>query len=173
MAAERTGLFTWVQTPVTLVGNPVSAGDKAPDFKLLNAQGRAPVTLADFAGKVLIIAAVPSLDTGVCDAETRRFNQEAAALGDDIRVLTVSVDLPEAQKRWCGAAGVENITVASDYLDTNLGLSYGIMIKERRQLARAVFVVDKQGTVRHAEIVPVVTQQPQFEDVLAAAKSAR
>lgn len=168
---ERTGIFKFGQAEVTLVGDPIKEGDKAPDFKVTRATDSAPVGLKDFAGKVLVIAAVPSLDTGVCDTETRRFNQEAAGLGDDIAILTVSCDLPFAQKRWCGAAGVDKITVASDHFDTNFGQHYGVLVKERRLLARSVFVVDKQGTVRYTEITPAAGEQPHYEQVIAAARS--
>jgi thioredoxin-dependent peroxiredoxin len=168
--AERKGLITMKGNPLTLVGNEVKAGDAAPDFTVLD-NGLAPATLASFKGKVLIISAVPSLDTSVCDLETRRFNQEASSLGADIRILTISMDLPFAQKRWCGAAGVDKLTTLSDHRDASFGSSYGVLIKELRLLARAIFVVDRQGHVRYVQLVKELTHEPDYKEALAAAKS--
>ena len=156
---------------MTLVGNELTVGDKAPDCVLL-ANDLSEVKLSSFRGRVCIIAAVPSLDTPVCDTETRRFNEEAARLGDDTVVLTISMDLPFAQKRWCGAAGIDRVQTLSDHRDAALGLAYGALIEELRLLARAVFVVDRTGTIQYIEIVKEVAQEPNYDAALAAAARA-
>ena len=157
--------------PVTLLGNEVKVGDKAPNFSVL-ANDRSEVTLNDTAGQVRLLVSVPSLDTGVCDAEVRRFNQEAVNLGN-VKVLTVSVDLPFAQKRWCGAAGVENVQTLSDHRDLSFGEAYGVVMQEHRLLARAVFVVDSNDTVTYVEYVSEATNHPNYEAALEAAKAAK
>ncbi|MBX5437483.1 MAG: thiol peroxidase [Alicyclobacillaceae bacterium] len=172
MTVERTGAVTFAGKPVTLVGPEIKVGDKAPDFEVL-ANDRSVVTLADSKGKVRLVSVVPSLDTGVCDAQTRRFNEEAAKLGDHVVVLTISADLPFAQKRWCGAAGVDRVQTLSDHLKMSFGTAYGTYMKEHRLECRAVFVVDSQDVVRYAEYVPEVTQHPNYEAALAAARAAR
>lgn len=169
---ERTNMITFKGSPFTLLGNPVAQGDKAPNFAAA-ANDLSPRTLADYKGKVVIISVVPSLDTGVCDMQTKRFNTEAAALGKNIQILTVSCDLPFAQARWCGAAGVANLETLSDYKDTDFGMKYGVLIKELRLLTRAIFVVDSSGTVTYSEIVPEVTDAVNFDAALAAAKAAK
>ncbi len=166
---ERRGIVSAGGQPLTLVGTPVVVGQKAPDFRLLDNDGR-PVTLADTAGKVRLISVVPSLDTRVCDLQTRRFNAEADKLGDKVRILTVSVDLPFAQKRWCGAAGVDRLQTLSDHYDTNFGLAYGLLIKEKRLLARSIFIVDEHDIVRYVQIVPDLVQEPDYEAALDALK---
>ena len=166
---ERTGLVTMKGNPVTLVGNEVKAGDKAPDFTVVD-NALKPVGLSAYRGKVLVISAVPSLDTGVCDTETRRFNKEAATLGDDVTILTISMDLPFAQKRWCGAAGVDRVVTLSDYQQASFGQAYGVLIKGLRLLARAVFVVDKGGTVRLVHLVPEIGTEPDYDAVLSAVR---
>ena len=168
---DRTGLITFKGTPMTLLGKAVEKGQKAPNFSLL-ANDLSPRTLADYAGKVLIFSVVPSLDTGVCDLQTKRFNQEAAALGEVVRILTVSCDLPFAQARWCGAAGVSQLETLSDHRDLSFGIAYGVVIKELRLLTRATFVVDKAGVVTYTQIVPEVTHEVDFEAALAAARAA-
>src|SRR6266568_7925680 len=145
-------------------------GEKAPAFRVVD-NGMAAVTLADFQGKVKIISAVPSLDTPVCDMETRRFNQEAATLPDKVAVLTISMDLPFAQKRWCGAAGIDKVRTLSDYRERSFGLGYGVLIKELLLLTRAVFVVDAAGIIRYIQIVPEVTGEPDYAAAIAAAKA--
>ncbi len=157
--------------PVTLLGNEVKVGDKAPNFTVL-ANDLSEVTLENTKGQVRLITSVPSLDTGVCDAETRRFNEEAAGLGN-VKVLTVSVDLPFAQKRWCAAAGIENVQTLSDHRDLSFGEAYGVAIKELRLLTRAVFVVDSSDTVTYVEYVSEATNHPNYEAALEAAKSAK
>ena len=155
--------------PLTLIGDELNVGDAAPDFEVLD-NDLNPVKLSNYKGKVCIISTVPSLDTPVCDMETRRFNQEAANLDDDIVILTISTDLPFAQKRWCGAAGVDNVITLSDHRDAAVGDTYGVLIKELRLLARAVFVVDKQGVVRYIQLVKEIAEEPDYDAVIAAAK---
>lgn len=156
--------------PVTLLGDEVKPGQKAPDFTAV-ANDLSTVTLSDTSG-VRLFLSVPSLDTGVCDAEVRRFNEEAAKLGN-VKVYTFSMDLPFAQKRWCGAAGVENVITLSDHRDASFGQAYGVLIKELRLLARAVFVVDSSNTVTYVEYVPEVSEHPNYEKALEAAKAAQ
>ena len=162
--------ITFMGNPVTLLGTEVNVGEKAPDFSVL-ANDLSPVTLADTKGSVRLISVVPSLDTGVCDTQTRRFNEEATKL-ENRKVLTVSVDLPFAQKRWCGAAGIENVQTLSDHRDLSFGEAYGLVIQELRLLARAVFVIDSNNTVTYAEYVSEVTDHPNYEAAVAAAKLA-
>jgi len=156
--------------PLTLMGGEPKVGRQAPDFEVLD-NSLAPVRLSSFRGKVCVIAAVPSLDTPVCDRETRRFNQEAAGLGADVAVLTVSMDLPFAQKRWCGAAGVSAVQTLSDYKDAAFGKAFGVLIQELRLLARAVFVVDRQGVLRYQQIVGEIAEEPDYAAVLQVVKS--
>jgi len=166
---ERTGLVTMKGNPLTLVGNEVKVGQQAPDVELV-ANDLSAVELSSFGGKVRIITSVPSLDTPVCDIETRRFNEEAGRLGDGLVVLTASMDLPFAQKRWCGAAGVKNVRTLSDYRDAAFGTSYGVLIKGLRLLARAVFVVDRNGVIRYQELVREIASEPNYEAALKAAR---
>ncbi|MDN4493682.1 thiol peroxidase [Ureibacillus aquaedulcis] len=156
--------------PVTLVGNEVKAGQKAPDFTVL-ANDLSPVTLKDSEGKVRLISVVPSLDTGVCDAQTRRFNEEVVALGNDVAFYTVSADLPFAQKRWCAAAGLEGVHTVSDHKELSFGKAYGVYMEELRLLARSVFVIDKEGTVTYVEYVPEGTSHPDYEAAIEAVKA--
>lgn len=167
---ERSGIITFKGNPFTLLGPELKVGDKAPDFAVVD-NGLAPVSLASHAGKIRIISSVPSLDTPVCDTETRRFNQEATTLPDNVAVLTISLDLPFAQKRWCGAAGIDRVTTLSDYQERSFASAYGMLIKELKLLARAVFVIDAQDTIRYMQIVPEVTSEPDYAAVIAAAKS--
>jgi thiol peroxidase len=167
---ERTELVTMKGNKVTLLGNEVKVGQKAPDVVLV-ANDLSSVSLSSLLkGKIGIIASVPSLDTSVCDRETRRFNEEAAGLGSNVAVLTVSMDLPFAQTRWCGAAGIKNLQTLSDHRDAAFGTSYGILIKDLRLLARAIFVVDKQGVIRYIQIVKEVATEPDYQAALAAVK---
>ena len=168
---ERKGVITFKGNPMTLLGPEIKVGDKAPDFHVVD-NALAPVTLADFKGKVKILSAVPSLDTPVCDAETRRFNQEAARLAGNVAVLTVSMDLPFAQKRWCAAAGVDKVRTLSDYQDRSFALAYGVLIKELKLLSRSIFVVDGSDTVRYVQHVKEVTSEPEYAPVLEAAAKA-
>jgi len=166
---ERKGTVTFQGSPLNLLGNEVFTGNEAPDFQAL-ANDLSTIKLSDFRGKVCIISSVPSLDTPVCDTQTRKFNEEAQKLGDDIVVLTVSMDLPFAQKRWCAAAGIENVKTLSDHRDASFGTAFGLLIKELRLLARAVFVIDKQGVIRYIELVPELTNEPNYQAALKAAK---
>jgi thiol peroxidase len=166
---EQKGIVTMKGKPVMLTGTPVMVGQKAPDFEVV-ANDLSTVKLSSFAGKTCIIASVPSLDTSVCDMETRRFNEEAGKLGKDVVVLTISMDLPFAQKRWCGAAGIKNVQTLSDHRDAAFGRAFGVLIKELRLLARAVFVVDKAGVVRYVQIVPEIATEPDYNAVLKAIK---
>lgn len=163
--------ITFKGNPVTLLGNEVKVGDKAPEFKVL-ANDLSEVTLADSKGQVRLISVVPSIDTGVCDAQTRRFNEEASKL-DNVKILTVSADLPFAQKRWCAAAGIENVQTVSDHRDLSFGEAFGVAIQELRLLARAVFVVDSNDTVTYAEYVSEATDHPNYEAAVEAAKQAK
>jgi thioredoxin-dependent peroxiredoxin len=156
--------------PLTLTGEELRLGEKAPDFEVLD-NNLSPVRLSSFAGKVCLIASVPSLDTPVCDRETRRFNVEATGLGSDVAVLTVSMDLPFAQKRWCGAAGVNGVQTLSDYRDASFGKAFGVLIKELRLLARAVFLVDRKGVLRYQQIVGEIAEEPDYEKALGALKT--
>ena len=166
---ERTGITSFKGNPVSLLGPALKVGDKAPDFRVVDT-ALATVTLADFAGKTKIISAVPSLDTPVCDTETRRFNQEAAQLPDNVVVLTISMDLPFAQKRWCASAGIDRVTTLSDYQERSFALSFGILIKELMLLSRSIFVVDSDDTIRYIQHVPEITTEPDYTAVLDAAK---
>lgn len=171
MAIERSGAVTMRGNPLTLVGAELAPGQSAPAFKLVGA-GMKEVTLDQFKGKVKIISTIPSVDTPVCDAETRRFNEEAAKLPADVVVLTVSMDLPFAQARWCGAAGVDKVTTLSDYRGAHFGETYGVLIKELYLLARVVFVVDKHDKITYVEYVKEVANHPNYESALAAARKA-
>jgi thiol peroxidase len=169
---ERPGSVTMRGNPLTLLGPEIAAGSKAPDFTLVT-NDMAVVSLADYAGKALALVSVPSLDTPVCAVETRRFNAEAAKLDAGVRILTVSMDLPFAQKRWCGAMGIDTVVTLSDHREASFGMAYGVLIKELRLLARAVFVVDRAGVVTYAELVREIADEPDYAGVLAAlARSA-
>jgi thiol peroxidase len=167
---ERQGVITFKGNPFTLLGPALKVGDKAPEFTVVD-NGLAPVTLASYSGKIKVISAVPSLDTPVCDTETRRFNQEAAQLPENVVVLTVSLDLPFAQKRWCGAAGIDRVTTLSDYQERSFAAAYGVLIKELKLLSRSIFVIDATDTIRYIQIVPEVTSEPDYAAVLAAVKA--
>jgi len=167
---ERPGGVTFQGSPLTLVGPELAAGDGAPDCELLGSD-LAPVRLSDYAGKVRAILSVPSLDTPVCDTETRRFNAEAAGLGDGVVVLAVSMDLPFAQARWCAAAGIERVVTLSDHRQAAFGRAYGVLIKELRLLARAVFIADPAGKLTYVQLVREMTDEPNYDEALGAARS--
>jgi thiol peroxidase len=171
MAEERPGAATFLGNPLTLLGPELKAGDKAPDFQVLTDDLKES-SLSSTAGKVRLISVVPSLDTPVCDAQTRRLNEEAANLGNNVAILTISMDLPFAQKRWCGAAGIDKVQTLSDHRDASFSLAYGTLIKELRLTSRAIFVVDSSNTVRYVEYVKEVSAHPNYEAALAAAKGA-
>lgn len=172
MTLKRKGYFKVGDQALTVVGADIEVGQTAPEFKAHTQGFESFKGLADTQGKVRIIAAVPSLETSVCDRETRRFNQEAAALSDEIAILVVSTDLPLAQKRWCGAAGVDQVITLSDHMKTSFGKKYGCLLKERRILRRAVFIVDQTDTVVYAAYMPVLGEEPDYEAVLQAARDA-
>ena len=172
--ADRAGAVAFKGNPVTLSGPEIKPGGDAPDFTVVD-NGLQPVKLSQARGKVIVLSAVPSLDTPVCDTETRRFNQEASKLGGNVEVWTVSMDLPFAQKRWCGAAGATAVKTLSDFRDHSFAQSYGVLVKEgplAGLTARAVFVVGKDGKVKHVEYVKEIGSEPNYDAALAAAKSA-
>lgn len=169
---KRAGLIQFKGKDATVIGEDLRPGDPAPEFVVQTQDWEPFQGLAQTAGKVRIIAAVPSLDTEVCDRETRRFNQEAAALGEDIVILVISMDLPFAQKRWCGAAGVDRVLVLSDHMQADFGVKYGCLIEEARLLRRAVFVVDRNDRIVYAAYMPALGVEPDYAAVLEAAKAA-
>ena len=154
---------------MTLLGKELQPGEPAPDFEVLE-NNLQPVKLSDYRGKVCVISSVPSLDTPTCDMETRKFNDKAAKLSSDVVILTISMDLPFAQKRWCGAAGVDRVITLSDHRQADFGSAYGMLIKELRLLARAVLVVDQSGIIRHNQLVKEVAEEPDYDAVLRAVK---
>lgn len=167
---ERPGATTLKGNPLTLLGPELKVGDKAPDFKAVD-DSLKPVDLAATGSGVRIFSVVPSLDTPVCDAQTKRFNEEAGKLGD-IKIYTFSMDLPFAQKRWCGAMGVDHVKMVSDHREGSFGQAYGTLIKEMRILSRAIFVLDKNNVIRHVQYVKEVGDHPNYEAALAAARAA-
>ena len=167
---ERPGATTMRGNPLTLVGPELKAGDPAPDFNLVDGSMK-PVTLKDTGNHVRIISVIPSLDTPVCDAQTKRFNEEAAKL-QSVDIITVSMDLPFAQKRWCGAFGVDKVKMLSDHKDASFGTNYGTLIKDLRIESRAIFVIDPENKIRHAEYVKEVADFPNYEAALTAARGA-
>jgi thioredoxin-dependent peroxiredoxin len=167
--AEYPGIITIHGNPLTLMGQAVKVGDPAPDFEVL-ANDLSPFKFSTLKGKICVICSVPSLDTPTCDIETRWFNEEAAKLGPEVVILTISMDLPFAQKRWCGAAGVEQVKTYSDHREAAFGQAYGVLIKELRLLARAVFVVDQAGALRYVQLVKELSNEPNYDEVLQAVK---
>jgi len=170
MVEKRTGVVTFKQNPVTLLGPDIVVGSQAPDFKVVD-NALQPVTRDTAKGRVQLITVVPSIDTGVCDTMTRKFNEDAAVLPDNVEVYTISMDLPFAQKRWCGAAGIERVKMLSDYQERSFGENYGLLIDELKLLARAVYVIDTDGKVAYREIVPEVTDEPDYSAALNAVKA--
>ena len=167
---ERKGIIASKGKPLTLLGPEIRVGDKAPDFRVVD-NAMTTVTLGDYRGKVKVITSVPSLETSVCDAETRRFNQEAATLPGNVVVLTISMDLPFAQRRWCAAAGIERVKTLSDYQDRSFASAYGVLIKETKLLSRSVFVVDGNDVVRYIQHVSEVGTEPDYDAALGAVKN--
>jgi thiol peroxidase len=167
MAEERTGLVTMKGNPVVLLGPSLKVGDPAPDFAAVDRQWQ-KVSLSGFRGKAVLISAVPSVDTSVCSLQTKRFNEAAAALPPDAVVLAVSQDLPFALDRFCGAEGVDRLQVLSDHVDAEFGMSYGVLIKGMRLLARSIFVIDKEGRIAYIELVPEITTHPDYDAALEA-----
>lgn len=170
MAQERSGAATFKGNPITLIGPELKVGDTAPDFKL-NKDLLTEVSLEDYKGKIKLISVVPSLDTGVCDAQTKRFNEEATQLGDNVVVLTVSVDLPFAQARWCGANDVNHVIPLSDYKTNAFGEAYGVLIKEFRLDHRAIFVLDEENQIRYVQYLPEMTDHPDYDAAIEAVKA--
>ena len=166
---ERTGIITFAGNPLTLVGNEVKVGDKAPGFTVVDKELK-PVSLTDFQGKVKLISVTPSLDTPVCDLQARTFNQQASALPEDVAVLNISMDLPFAIARFCTNAGIEKVKALSDYLEASFGMAYGVLIKELRLLSRSIFVIDRNDVIAYMELVPEMTNPPDYDRALAAAK---
>jgi len=163
-------LVTLHGSPVRLIGHPVQVDQAAPDFLVLG-NDLGEVAFSSFRGRPCLISSVPSLDTEVCDTEARRLNREAAALCDDLDVLIISMDLPFAQKRWCAAAGIERVMTLSDHRDASFGTAYGVLIKDIRLLARAVFVVSRRGRVRYVEVVEEITHEPDYDRLLEALRA--
>jgi thiol peroxidase len=167
---ERTGVTAIDGNPLTLIGPELKTGDRAPDFSVVDNEMNT-VSLNDFKSKLLIISAVPSLDTPVCDIETQKFNSKASALGDDIQILTISMDLPFAQKRWCGANNIDKVITLSDHRQASFGNAFGVLIKELRLLARAVFVLDEKRIIQKIVILDDVTKEPDYEDIIQSVKN--
>ncbi|MCS7209438.1 MAG: thiol peroxidase [Fimbriimonadales bacterium] len=166
---ERSNAVTFLGNPLTLIGSELKPGDPAPNATVLK-QDLTPVNIHDYKGHTLLISVVPSIDTSVCSAQTKRFNEEASRLPESVKVLTISMDLPFAQKRFCGAEGIDKIEVLSDHREGAFGQAYGTLVKELRVLSRAVFVVDPQGIIRYAEYVPEITQHPNYDAALQAVR---
>ena len=172
MTTARNDFFKLGDKFVTVLGDDVKVGDVAPEFTSVIPGWATVNPLQESKGKVIILSAVPSLDTDVCDRETRRFNEEASKLSDDIVIYTISTDFPMAQKRWCGAAGVERVKVVSDVVETDFGLKYGVLIKERRYFRRSVFIVGRDGKLTYVKYLPILGEEPNYEEVINAAKEA-
>jgi thiol peroxidase len=168
---ETTGKITFKGNPLTLLGEEIKVGQKAPDFTVVGAD-LSPVKLSDYEGKVRVLALYPSIDTGVCQLQNKRFNAEAANLGDAV-VLSISCDLPFAQSRFCAAEGLDNVITLSDHKDVEFGLKYGFLIKELRLLTRGTIVIDKEGVVQYVEFCPEVTDEPNYEAALDVVKKLR
>lgn len=166
---KRQGIVTFAGKPVTLVGKEIQVGDKAPDFTALTTD-LTPFSLSDLTGKVVVISVVPSIDTSVCDMQTRWFNEDAAKI-DGLVVVSVSVDLPFALKKYCAAKDISTVKTVSDHKDLDFGLKYGFVIEELRLLSRGAVVVDRDGIVRYVEYVPVISDQPQYDKIMDAVKS--
>jgi thioredoxin-dependent peroxiredoxin len=172
MTTVRTDVFKLGDHFATLLGDEVKVGQAAPEFTSV-ISGWTPVNpLQESKGKVIVLSAVPSLDTDTCDRETRRFNEEASKLSDDIIIYTISTDFPMAQKRWCGAAGVEKVKVVSDVIEAEFGIKYGVLIKERRYLRRSVFIVGRDGKLAYVKYMPALSVEPDYDEVINAAKAA-
>ncbi len=170
MSSERSGAVTMRGNPLTLIGPELKVGDPAPDATLLGLDLAEASSVT--AGKVRILSSIPSLDTPVCDSQTKRFNEEAAKMGDDVEVVTISADLPFGQKRWSTANATQAVTFLSDHRDMAFGTAYGVYVKELRLDARAIFVIDRQGRLAHVEYVKEIADHPDYDAALNAAKAA-
>jgi thioredoxin-dependent peroxiredoxin len=166
---ERTGIVFMKGNPLTLLGQELKVGDIAPDFEVLNHELK-PVKLSSLKGKVVVLSTVPSLDTQICHLETVRFNAEAKKATSDIKFVTISMDLPFAQKRWCEETSTKNVQVLSDYKEATFGAAYGVLIKELRLLARTIFIIDRQGKISYIQYVKETAEEPDYDDVLEAVK---
>ncbi len=169
ITSESEKVITMEGCPLTLRGSTIQEGQTAPDYTVVD-KHLSPVKLSDFSGKTIVISSVPSLDTGICDKQTRRFNDEATKLGKNVVVLTISMDLPFAQSRWCQVAGVKRVKTLSDYRMADFGMKYGLLIMELRLLARAVIVVDRGGVIRYKQIVPEITNEPDYDAAITCVK---
>lgn len=172
MVTERKGLLSLGGREVTILGPDLNVGEVAPDFEATTQSWETINFFGDYSNKVKIIAAVPSLETSVCDRETRSFNQAASDLSEDIVIITISTDLPYTQARWCGGAGIDRVVVVSDHQNTDFGLKYGCLVKERRILRRAVFVINRGGEAVYSAYMKTLGEEPDYEAVLQAAKEA-
>jgi thiol peroxidase len=172
MTQEQSGIFKFRGKDTTIVGTDLKAGQTAPEFIVQDQDFAEFKGLEKTQGKVRILLALPSLDTDVCDRETRRFNKEAASLSKDIAILAISNDLPYTQKRWCGATGVDQVKILSDHLSSDFGKKFGVLIKEVGVLRRAVFVIDRQGKITYAAYMPALGDEPTYDEVLTAAQAA-
>jgi thiol peroxidase len=170
MSNERTGIVTFKGNPLTLEGNEVKVGETAPDFTATS-NGLEAVKLSDYKGKVVLLSVAPSLDTAVCDLQAKRFNKMVTEVSDDVVILNISLDLPFANARWCGATDSDKIVTLSDYKEREFGLSYGVLIKELKLLARSIWVVDKEGKLAYSEIVPETVNEPNYDKALEAVNS--
>ena len=166
---DRKNIVTMKGSPLTLTGEEVKVGQPARDFKVLD-HSLVETTLSNFKDKVKLIASVPSLDTPVCDTEIKRFNDEASKLSKDLAIIFISMDLPFAQKRFCQSYDINKVKTLSDHKDADFGLKYGVLIKELRLLARAIFIIDKKDIVRYIQMVPELSHQPDYDAALAELK---
>jgi thiol peroxidase len=166
---ERKGIVTVKGNPVTLVGSEIKVGDKAPDFTVVDRDLK-EVRLKDFAGKMKVLSVSASLDTPVCDMQARRFNQEAEKLPEDVVILNITMDLPFAISKFCTTSGIDKVYAYSDHRDASFGNAYGVLINELRLLARSIFIIDKSDVIRYAEIVPELTNHPDYDKALGALK---
>jgi thiol peroxidase len=169
--SDRSGVVTMKGNPMTLVGNEVNVGDMAPDVEL-TAVDLSAKRISNYRGKVLIVSTIPSIDTSTCNVQSHRFNEEATAMGDDVAIITVSVDLPFAHKRWCGDLDSVNMDFLSDYKTHEFGTAYGLRVKELGLIARSVTVIDKEGKVVYHSIVEEIADEPNYDAALEAAKAA-
>ncbi len=165
--AKTSQTVTFKGNPLHLTGEEIKVGDPAPDFRVVDNELK-PVRLTDLKGKIAVLVAVPSLDTPVCDLESQKFNQKAGQMGDTVRMLVLSMDLPFAQKRWCGAHDIKNIQTVSDYQDRSFGNAYGVLIQELQLLTRAIFIIDRNGLVQYRQIVKEITEEPDYDEAIRA-----
>jgi thiol peroxidase len=164
---ERSGLVTFKGNPLTLIGTEIKVGDKAPEFTVVNNELQ-PVKLSDFSNKIIVLSVAPSLDTPVCDMQAKHFNKIATEVSEDVVILNISVDLPFALARWCGATGSDKVLTLSDYQEREFGVKYGILIKELKLLARSTWVIDKKGKIVYNQIVKETVEEPDYDAVLDA-----